>query len=174
MPQTTLWQWNIKSNNGTSPDDWFQLVADLHALLVEINDKGFQGYYTIYGEASGPWTFGGYFLAYEKSNSTVQQIITPFVAKLNASSDLATQDAWQLKSYDTWISAYNGLPKQSSTDSKSGPGGTVSVTRLLTKKGLTDDVTASAKMFQSIAPSVEDQKVVGKPSLNAQMNNFGR
>jgi hypothetical protein len=159
MPQTTLWQWTIKANNGTSAKDWWKLVADLHALLVEVNDKGFQGYYTITGDPEGPWSFGGFFLAYEKTNATVEQILTPISAKLNASTDVAFKEAWRLESYDSWIKAYNGLPKQSSTDSKSGPGGTVSVTRLLTRSGLTEDTEETAKMFAAIAPSPEDKKV---------------
>jgi hypothetical protein len=159
MPQTTLWQWYIKSQNGTSTDDWWKLVADLHALMVDINNKGFQGYYTITRDAEGLWDFGGFFLAYDKSNATIQQILTPFATKLNASADLASIDTWKVKSYDTWIDAYNALPTQSSTDSKDGPGGTVSVTRLLTKRSLTSDTAESTKMFQNIGPSEEDKRV---------------
>jgi hypothetical protein len=159
MPQTTLWQWYITSQNDTSADDWWKLVADLHALMVDINNDGFQGYYTITGSAGGAQTFGGYFLAYDKSNSTVEQIIAPFATKLNASGNLALVDTWKVKSYDTWIDAYNALPTQGSTDSKDGPGGTVSVSRLLRKDDLTEDTMKSANMFHSISPSEEDKSV---------------
>ena len=127
--------------------------------MVDINSKGFQGYYTITGDAEGPWSFGGFFLAYDKSNATVQQTLAPFTTKINASADLISIETWKVKSYETWIDAYNELPTQNSTDKKDGPGGTVSVTRLLTKDSLTEDMVESAKMFQSIGPSMEDKKV---------------
>lgn len=158
-PKTAIWVWNIQSRNATSADDWWKLVADIHALLVDINDKGFQGYYVITGNAKGPWTFGGFFLAYDKTNATIQQTLALLDAKLSSSTTVATKASWELEYFDTWIDAYNRLPEQTSTDASGGPGGTVSVTRLVTRDGLTKDLEASAKMFQSIGPSVEDKQV---------------
>jgi FAD/FMN-containing dehydrogenase len=158
MPKTTIWQWNFVSQNASSEDGWWKFVADAHALLVDINDKGFQGYYVVSGEEKA-WNFGGWFLAYDKTNATVQQTLAPLHAMLNGSTNVATISAWNLEYYDTWISAYNRLPEQTSTDSDGGPGGTVSVTRLLTRDGLINNTAASANMFKSIAPSAEDKQV---------------
>jgi hypothetical protein len=158
MPQTTQWVWNIASHNKTSAADWWMLVAELHAMLVHLNEQGFQGYYTMTGPAAGPWTFGGFFLAYDISNTMVQQTLAPFSAKLNDSVDLASLSIFNVTSYATWIEAFEGLPKQGA-DSSDGPGGVVSVTRLLKREDLTNDLEAVAKMFASIGPQVEESKV---------------
>lgn len=158
MPQTTQWVWNIDSTNGTSATQWWRLVAELHTGLVELNNKGFQGYYTLIGDAAGPWAFGGYFLAYDKEEAEIQDIIAPFEAKLNASAAIASVEMSNVTRYDSWIDAYNGLPKQGA-DSTDGPGGVVSVTRLLARDDLTGDVDAVASMFERIGPTVDEAEV---------------
>lgn len=134
------------------------LVAELHVMLNDLNEQGFQGYYTMTGPATGPWTFGGFFMAYDKSNSTVQENLSPFSSKLDDSKNLASLSGWNVTHYDTWIKAYNSLPKQTA-DTSDGPGGVVSVTRLLQRDDLTTDLHASAKMFSSIGSQAEDAKV---------------
>ncbi|KAJ4357192.1 uncharacterized protein N0V89_001767 [Didymosphaeria variabile] len=158
MPQTTRWVWDIASHNGTSAKEWWRLVAELHAMMIDLNNQGFQGYYTITGSAEGPWTFGGYFLAYERSNAMVQGILAPFWTALNASASLASLSIWNVTRYDTWIEAFNGLPKQGA-DNSDGPGGVISVSRLLTREDLTRDVEAVARMFKSIAPHPEESEL---------------
>jgi hypothetical protein len=158
MPQTTQWAWAIASHNNTSAADWWSLVAELHSLMIGLNKEGFQGYYTITGLALGPWSFGGYFLAYDKSNATIQATLAPFSVALNAAADLAALAMWNVTRYDTWIEAFNGLPKQVS-DNSDGPGGSISVTRLLTREDLTKNVEAVASMFESIGPQTEESEV---------------
>ncbi|KAL5398719.1 hypothetical protein PMIN02_001246 [Paraphaeosphaeria minitans] len=158
MPQTTQWAWDIASRNGTSAKDWSRLVAELNAMMIDLNNEGFQGYYTITGSAEGPWTFGGYFMAYDKSTATVQKTLSPFSAALNASTHLATLSFWNVDIFDTWIEAYNALPKQVA-DNTDGPGGVISVTRLLTREDLTKDVDVAAEMFESIAPNSKESEL---------------
>jgi hypothetical protein len=161
MPTTAQWVWNVVSQNGTSAHDWWAEVASLHATLVEIHSEGFQGYYTMTGSASGPWTFGGYFLAYNKSNATIQSLLAPFSTQLNETSAGSLQ-MWNLSYFDTWIEAFNGLPKQGA-DNSDGPGGVISVTRLLARDDLTKDMEAVTRMFEGIAPNSEEAEVCFPP-----------
>lgn len=158
MPQTTQWVWNIDSTNGTSATQWWKLVAELHSGLVELNNNGFQGYYTLIGDAAGPWAFGGYFLAYDKSAAEIQDIIAPFSAMLDEAAGMASVSMSNVTRFDSWIDAYNGLPKQGA-DSTDGPGGVVSVTRLLAREDLTGDVDAVASMFERIGPRGDETDV---------------
>lgn len=157
MPQKTQWLWTVSAKNGTDMTDWWKLVAQLHTQMPTLNEQGLQGYYTIAGAADGPLTMGGYFLAYGKSNATVMQTINPFITEANAAKDFVSVTS-NVTRYDTWIDAYNDLPKQL-RDSSDGPGGVISTMRLLTRKGLTEDVKASTKMFEAIGPHAEEYKV---------------
>ncbi|KAJ4354942.1 hypothetical protein N0V95_003351 [Ascochyta clinopodiicola] len=158
MPQTTQWLWGVSQSNGTSAQDWWRSVAELHSTMVGVSEQGFQGYYTIIKSASGLMEMGGYFLAYDKSEEKITQILQPFLEQVNSTNQIDYTRSIVTR-YNTWIEAYNSLPEQSSTDSSSGPGGVISITRLLTKKGLTDDIKASAKMFEAIGPQDDDAKV---------------
>jgi hypothetical protein len=156
MPQTRIWLWNIGARKGTSAEDWWKLVAEMHARMSKLNEEGGldQGYYTIAGPKEGPLTMGGYFMAYDKSNGTVNSAIEDFLAPAHAAEGLVSITS-QITQYSRWIDAYNDLPKQT-RDSSSGPRGTISTTRLLTKESLTSDLEASAKMFEAIGPHAED------------------
>jgi hypothetical protein len=154
MPQTTIWLWNINAKNSTSSSEWWSLVAQLHAKLPALNEQGFQGFYTIAGPAEGPLSMGGYFMAYNKSNATVEQSISTILKDAKAASDLVSVTSIVTR-YDAWIDAYNDLPKQV-RDSTEGPGDTISTTRLLTKQALTEDSEALAKMFEKVGPHTED------------------
>lgn len=158
MPQTTQWLWGVSQSNGSRTSDWWKSVAELHSTMVNLNEQGFQGYYTIIKGASGLMEMGGYFLAYGKSEENITQTLQPFLEQVNSTNHIDYTRSI-ITRYDTWIEAYNSLPEQPSTDSSSGPGGVISVTRLLAKKGLTDDINASAKMFEAIGPQEDDAKV---------------
>ncbi|KAF1954516.1 FAD-binding domain-containing protein [Byssothecium circinans] len=153
MPQTTQWLWNVSANNGTDARNWWKLVAELHAKMVKINELGFQGYYTISGPKNGPLSMGGYFLAYDKRNSSIESTLEPFISLMNSAKDLASLSS-NITRYDRWIDAYNALPKQT-RDNTDGPGGTISSMRLLTREGLTEDLDASARMFGAIGPNAK-------------------
>jgi FAD/FMN-containing dehydrogenase len=158
MPQTTQWLWGVSQSNGTSASDWWKSVAELHSTLVGVNEKGFQGYYTIIKGAGGLMEMGGYLLAYDKSEDDITKTLEPFLRQVNSTNAIDFTRSITTR-HDTWIEAYNSLPVQSSTDSSSGPGGVISVTRLLTKRGLTEDINASAKMFAAIGPQDDDERV---------------
>ena len=98
-------------------------------------------------------------MTYDKSNAAIQTTLAPFSAALNASADLAALAMWNVTRYSTWIEAFNGLPKQVS-DNSDGPGGSISVTRLLTREDLTRDVKAVANMFASIGWQSEEEEEV--------------
>jgi hypothetical protein len=117
-----------------------------------VNKHGFQGYYTIKG-AGGLIEMGGYFLAYNKSEEEIMQTLEPFLTQVNSTNHVELTRS-VLTQHDTWLEAYNSLPEQSSTDSREGPSGVISVTRLLTKNRLTEDTNASAKMFKAIGPAL--------------------
>ena len=158
MPQTTQWLWGVSQSNGTSASEWWKSVAQLHSSLIGVNEQGFQGYYTIIEGAGGLMEMGGYFLAYDKSEDTITRTLEPFLRQVNSMNHIHLTIS-NITRHDTWIEAYNSLPMQSSTDSSDGPGGVISVTRLLTKKGLTEDMNASAKMFKAIGPQEDDKRV---------------
>jgi hypothetical protein len=118
--------------------------------MVALNDQGFQRYYIIIIKgASGLMEMGGYFFAYDKSEKHITRILQPFLEQGN-STNYIDYTRSIITRYDTWIEAYNNLPEQPSMGSSSGSGGIISVIRLLTKKGLPQDITASAKMFEAI------------------------
>jgi hypothetical protein len=174
MPQTTQWVWGVAQSNGTSAKDWWRSVAELHTTMVAANEQGLQGYYVITPGAGGLMAMAGYFLAYDKSEETITQILQLFLEKVNSTNGIDSTLS-NVTRYDTWIEAYESLPEQGSTSSSSGPGGVISITRLLTKKGLTDDITASAKMFEAIGSPDDDAKVCTKSlrSLQICANNHG-
>ena len=157
MPQTTQWLWGFSQSNGTSSSDWWKAVAQLHATLVAVNDAGFQGYYTIIEGAGGLMEVGGYFLAYNKSNSTITQTLDPFLKQVNSTSHVQLSRSI-ITSYDTWIDAFNALPEQPG-GSSDGPGGVISITRLLTRQGMTENIDASAEMFAAVGPQGENEMV---------------
>ncbi|KAB2102362.1 hypothetical protein AG0111_0g9634 [Alternaria gaisen] len=155
MPRTAVWLWNIQGRNNTDAKEWWRLVASLHANMPAVNEAGFQGYYTIAGAKNGPLAMGGYFMAYDKSNSSLTTAMENFLAPARESSNLVSSTMSNLTTYSRWIDAYNGLPKQT-RDSSSGPGGVISTTRLLTADSLTQDIEASARMFETIGPQAAD------------------
>jgi hypothetical protein len=118
-------------------------------------DGRYKGYYTLVEAQAGTMAFGGYFLAYDKTSSEVDSILQPFTSQVDNSTATLLSN---ITRYDSWIDAYNGLPKQQA-DSTGGPGGVISTTRLLTRRGLTEDIASSAKMFEAIGPSAELNKV---------------
>ncbi|PSN71419.1 FAD binding domain protein [Corynespora cassiicola Philippines] len=156
MPQTTQLLWYVTSSN-TTARQWWEFVAELHVDMVEMNERGFQGYYTITRGQDGTMSIGGYFMAYDKSESEVDGILQPLFARVGNSTLKLTSNVTR---HDGWIDAYNLLPKQT-RDSNSGPGGVLSTTRLLTRRGLTEDVEASMKMFEAIGPNVADGETDG-------------
>lgn len=133
----------------------------MHVDMVEMNERGFQGYYTITRGQDGTMNIGGYFMAYEKSESEVDGILQPFFARIDNST---LKSASNVTRHDGWIDAYNLLPKQT-RGSDGGPGGVLSTTRLLTRRGLTEDVEASMKMFEAIGPNVADGEVITSSPL---------
>jgi hypothetical protein len=155
MPQTTVWLWNIQGKNNTDAKEWWRLVASLHANMPAVNEAGFQGYYTIAGAKKGPLAMGGYFMAYDKSNSSITTAISDFLAPAREASHLVATPTSTITAYTRWIDAYNALPKQT-RDSSSGPGGLTSITRLLTADSLTQDLDASTRMFEAIGPQQSD------------------
>ncbi|KAH7110373.1 hypothetical protein B0J11DRAFT_512590 [Dendryphion nanum] len=116
--------------------DWWKLASRLHPKLVTLNEQGFQGYYT----TPGPMTLSGYFLAQDKSNDTITQILVPFLTELKTAEDMISLTSIVTR-YHTWIDAYNALPAQP-RDNTDGLGGAISTTRLLIRKGLTEDIDA--------------------------------
>ncbi|KAH7067445.1 hypothetical protein BKA63DRAFT_424441, partial [Paraphoma chrysanthemicola] len=151
MPQTTVWLWNVGGKNDTSSTDWWDFVARFHAKLPALKEQGFQGFYTIVGPAEGPLFMGGYFMAYDKSNDTVQHAIQTILGDANNSTILEPILS-NVTRYDAWIDAYNDLPKQVATSSEGG-GDTISSTRLLTNEGLTNDVGANGLSSHILAGS---------------------
>ncbi|KAF2650090.1 FAD-binding domain-containing protein [Lophiostoma macrostomum CBS 122681] len=135
MPQTTQWVWDIASHNKTSAKDWWTVVAELHVKMIELKNQ-----------------------AYDKSNAMVEETLAPFKDALDSSANLTSLSIWNVTRYDTWIAAFNALPKQVSTNDD-GPGGSISVSRLLTRQDLTGDVEAVAKMFMSIGPASEESEL---------------
>lgn len=158
MPSATQWLWGIAQSNGTSAKDLWKSVAVLHSTMVTLNKQGFQGYYTIIKGAGGLIEMGGYFLAQNKSEDEITKIVEPFLTQINSTNGIELSQN-VITPHNTWIEAYNSLPEQSSTDSGDGPGGVISITRLLTKKGLTEDTEASARMFEAIGPQDDDASV---------------
>jgi hypothetical protein len=155
MPRTAVWVWNIQPKNNTDAKEWWRLVASLHANMPAVNKAGFQGYYTIAGARNSLPAIGGFFMAHDKSNSTLTTAMSDFLAPARKFSRLVSSTTSNLITYSRWIDAYNALPKEI-RDSSSGPGGVISTTRLLTADSLTQDIDASARMFETIGPQAAD------------------
>ncbi|RMJ12262.1 hypothetical protein CDV36_008058, partial [Fusarium kuroshium] len=161
MLQATTLLLNIeKKTNCTSC--WWDLMAELHALLPGLKRQGLQGYYTIGGVPSFPAvTFYGVFFLYNMPNGTMETITEPLLELLHGANDTAkttSQVAWA----PSWISVFDTLPSEGSA----GGGGAASASRLLPESALTEDVEKLALVLELIGPSDEASKAgVSNPSI---------
>lgn len=151
MPNTTMWSLNLSARNGTTDSQWWRVVADFHSHLPTLKRAGLQGYITLSGP---PMALTGAIFAYDKSNSTVSNAITPLLSYLHAQDNLTSLSS-TFQYVPKWIDVYHMF---NLTLAAGGGAGAVT-SRLLPAKSLTEDIDFLAEVLQTVGPSSEKSTV---------------
>jgi hypothetical protein len=175
-PQTSLASIQVALiGNGTNlTSQWWRLVAEIHTLLPDIKDAGGQGYYLMPQDGGSLVFVGGFYHYGNVSKSTLDTIYQPLRDLLDQHHTLATYQ-YQVTSSPTFFDLWNSTTG-SSVETVGGGGYMVS--RLLTRRALTEGVDVLAKAFTKIGPAAPgDPPQFGNPILLGHMiandNNRG-
>ncbi|KAG5762513.1 hypothetical protein H9Q72_009392 [Fusarium xylarioides] len=93
-PKVVIGGYDIRAKNQTSEEEFYEVIADAHALFPTIQDAGIHGYYTVTGPPEAEaLTFSGSFMGFDISNKTYDDALEPFRKMLDASNSTVT---WSL------------------------------------------------------------------------------
>lgn len=123
MPTTTTWTLVMNSVNGSNPAKVWDLVAYINSEIPRLKDGGFQGYYTA---AGAPLKFTNIMFGHDLPNGTVEALIAPILAHLEAANETVTVTSsvyWLPRWIDSYYEFNLTLP--------AGAGGGISGSRLI-------------------------------------------
>ncbi|KAI0479882.1 hypothetical protein F4859DRAFT_530027 [Xylaria cf. heliscus] len=107
MPYVSVLGLDIFITNSTSPATWFQFVARFAELLLEGQDRGLHGYWTM--GANPTWQLSGAFFLYDTPNATVKSIQEPLLEFLSESNQTVTYDSSNIWA-PSWYQLLSLLP----------------------------------------------------------------
>ncbi|RKK06356.1 hypothetical protein BFJ69_g15558 [Fusarium oxysporum] len=148
-PQMVMVAFDTSIKNHTSEDEWYQFIADAHALFPAMQDAGIHGYYTVEGPPSAEaLTFGGSLMMFEASNKTYEDAIRPF-AKLLRSSNATV--AWSLNRLP--VNNWQGLLKILPDIGSVSAGHSIRTSRLISRRTVIEKTDKFAAVYKKIGPT---------------------
>ena len=140
---------DISAKNHTSADDWYKLVAKVHALFPDIQDAGLHGYYTVEGPpAVETLTFSGSLMLFDGSNKTFDDALEPFKRLLGASNSTVTWSLTKLP-VNSWQEMLKIVPDIGSVS----PGYDIRASRLISRHTVTEKTDEFAAVYKEIGPT---------------------
>ncbi|KAM0554927.1 hypothetical protein ACHAPJ_006663 [Fusarium lateritium] len=148
-PKLVMGGFDISAKNHTSADDWYKLVAKVHALFPDIQDAGLHGYYTVEGPpAVETLTFSGSLMLFDGSNKTFDDALEPFKRLLGASNSTVTWSLTKLP-VNSWQEMLKIVPDIGSVS----PGYNIRASRLISRHTVTEETDDFAAVYKEIGPT---------------------
>lgn len=160
-PKLVIGGYDITAKNHTSEDEFYQFIADAHALFPAIQDAGIHGYYTVTGPPKAEaLTFSGSFMGFGISNETYENALEPFKTLLVTSNSTLT---WSLTKIP--VSSWQGLLKILPNIGTVSAGHDMRASRLVSRKTVTERTEEFAAVYKKIGPTKEAPLVRIFPSF---------
>ncbi|KAJ3548021.1 hypothetical protein NM208_g1214 [Fusarium decemcellulare] len=151
LPSMVMAGINIVAKNGTSPSAWYQVIAELHTLLPDVQDRGVHGYYTISGPPSSETlTFSGSLFMWNGSNNTFEDAMAPVRKHLQASNGTVNFSITQLP-FNSFTDLLDNMPPLD----KVRMDASISASRLVSRDAITDRTEDFARVLGKIGPKAE-------------------
>ncbi|KAI3572303.1 hypothetical protein IWW34DRAFT_763903 [Fusarium oxysporum f. sp. albedinis] len=150
-PEMIMGAFDISAKNHTSEEEWYQLIADVHALFPAMQDAGIHGYYTVEGPPSAKaLSFGGSLMMFEGSNKTYDNALQPLRKLLGSSND--TVD-WSLSRLplNNWQELLKMVPDIGSVNA----GHDIRASRLISRTTVIEKTDEFAAVYKEIGPTKE-------------------
>ena len=171
-PVTTVHTFKLRSRDSTTAEEFWEVLAYIHAELPRLKRGGMQGYYYIAGPPKVPsfgllWTF----MLFDKPAGTAEHLMAPIESRLRAKANLFDYD-----SNITHGATYLEMYQQSAMFEPVATGGSAYGSRLLNPASVADEkitVNAFAELFAYSDPSSVNASpilighVVAPPTLPA-------
>ncbi|KAM3079449.1 hypothetical protein ACMFMG_005880 [Clarireedia jacksonii] len=155
---------SIIANNGTSSKLWWKLIAQVHALLPQLQDQGLSGYYTMGGPpSSATFQCAGSLFLFNKLNGTFDNVIRPLQQLLAAANDTVTHSFAPIP-----LTNYYDLLELLPASENVGKETTITASRLITRRAVTEDLDLVAQTFEEIGPQAMPPLV--KPTAQYREN----
>lgn len=162
-PQMVMVAFDTSIKNHTSEDEWYQFIADAHALFPAMQDAGIHGYYTVEGPPSAEaLTFSGSLMMFEASNKTYEDAIRPF-AKLLRSSNATV--AWSLNRLP--VNNWQGLLKILPDIGSVSAGHSIRTSRLISRRTVIEKTDKFAAVYKKIGPTKKAPSVWMEDKLHS-------
>ncbi|KAH7493688.1 hypothetical protein FOMA001_g160 [Fusarium oxysporum f. sp. matthiolae] len=148
-PKVVIGGFDIRAKNQTSEDQFYKVIADVHALFPAIQDAGIHGYYTVTGPPEAEvLTFSGSFMGFDISNKTYDNALEPFRKLLEASNSTVT---WSLTKIpvSTWQELLKVLPDIGTVSA----GYDIRASRLISRQTVTEKTEEFAAVYKKIGPT---------------------
>ncbi|RKK85070.1 hypothetical protein BFJ69_g1771 [Fusarium oxysporum] len=148
-PKVVIGGFDIRAKNQTSEDQFYKVIADVHALFPAIQDAGIHGYYTVTGPPEAEvLTFSGSFMGFDISNKTYDNALEPFRKLLEASNSTVT---WSLTKIpvSTWQELLKVLPDIGTVSA----GYDIRASRLISRQTVTENTEEFAAVYKKIGPT---------------------
>lgn len=144
MPSVTLTGLDITARNGTTPKQWWTLIAAIHKELAVLQDAGISGYYTISGP---PFHFNQALLQYNTSsaNSADQQMVSLRKLLDRANGTVET------KITSFYSASWYNLTKALPTVEHTGTTRSARTSRLIPRRAI-EDTKGFASVLEEIGP----------------------
>jgi FAD/FMN-containing dehydrogenase len=154
-PRTTVHTFKLSALSSTTPQDFWDMVAYIHAELPRLKRGGMQGYYYIAGPPKVPsfgllWTF----MLFEKPSGTAERLMEPIESRLRANAHL-----FDYESKITHGATYLEMYQQSASREPVATGGSAYGSRLLSPESVANEKAtagAFAELFSNSDPSSAD------------------
>lgn len=147
MPKLEVWQIDIAARNNTPSKLWWELIAQLHYLLPDLQDQGIHGYYTITGPpSSNTLSFGGALLLWGGANGTFENAAKPMQKLLDGANDTVTYTLTPapVTSFAELLALY--------PEGKGGVATSITASRLITRRTVKAKTQLLAKTLEQVGP----------------------
>ncbi|KAI6753925.1 hypothetical protein HG530_013101 [Fusarium avenaceum] len=148
-PQMVMAGFDISLKNHSSEDEWYQLIAEAHALFPAMQDAGIHGYYTVGGPPSAEaLTFSGSLMMFEASNKTYEDAIRPFAKLLESSNATVASSLYRLP-VNNWQELLKIVPDIGSVSA----GHSIRTSRLISRRTVIEKSDEFAAAYKKIGPT---------------------
>ena len=164
MPSLTFWGVGINAKNGTSPKKWWDLIAEVHALVPDLQDHGIHGYYSLTGPPdSSTVQLGASFFLINGSNETMAEAMRPLQALLAAAEATASSSVQSIQ-----VKTYSDLLEMLPSVEGGAKSTSVSASRLVSRRTVTNNTSLLAHVMEEVGTKFSI------PTVRAQGTRFQR
>ncbi|KAF5620589.1 isoamyl alcohol oxidase [Fusarium tjaetaba] len=160
-PTVVMGGYDIKAKNQTSEEEFYNVIADAHALFPAIQDAGVHGYYTVTGlPQAEALTFSGSFMGFDISNKTYDDALEPFRRMLGEFNSTINWSFTKIP-VSTWQGLLKVLPEIGTVSA----GYDIRASRLISRQTVIEKRENFAAVYKKIGPT-KDAPSNGLPNLS--------